>query len=162
MGDNSDNALVTEKAIRTFVENQLGGGNNNLTVNSAVIGEITIAGSNISASTGNTVNFTTIPTTSISPTASTHIVNKGYVDENVTPNLQTLSFDRDTGQLNRKVITNFNTITQYEDTLFNGAEQNVGFEVINGSMRIEIDKAGNLVYRTTGDTEDASETPSNQ
>ena len=77
MGDNSDNALVTEKAIRTFVENQLGGGNNNLTVNSAVIGEITIAGSNISASTGNTVNFTTIPTTSISPTASTHIVKKG-------------------------------------------------------------------------------------
>jgi len=162
MGDNSDTALVTEKAIRTFVENQLGGGNNNLTVNSAVIGEITIAGSNISASTGNTVNFTTIPTTSITPTASTHIVNKGYVDENVTPNLQTLSFDRDTGQLNRKVITNFNQITQYEDTLFNGAEQNVGFEVINGSMRIEIDKAGNLVYRTTGDTEQGSETPSNQ
>ena len=51
----------------------------------------------------------------------------------------------------RKVITNFNTITQYEDTLFNGAEQNVGFEVINGSMRIEIDKAGNLVYRTIAD-----------
>ena len=42
LGDNSDNALVTEKAIRTFVENQLGGGQNNLTVNSAVIGEITI------------------------------------------------------------------------------------------------------------------------
>ena len=42
LGDNSDIALVTEKAIRTFVENQLGGGQNNLTVNSAVIGEITI------------------------------------------------------------------------------------------------------------------------
>ena len=54
LGDNSDNALVTEKAIRTFVENQLGGGQNNLTVNSAVIGEITISGANISASTGNT------------------------------------------------------------------------------------------------------------
>ena len=64
LGDNSDTALVTEKAIRTFVENQLGGGQNNLTVNSAQIGEITISGANISASTGNTVNFTTIPTTS--------------------------------------------------------------------------------------------------
>ena len=42
----------------------------------------------------------------------------------VTPNLQTLSFDRDTGQLNRKVITNFNVVNQYEDTLFNAAEQN--------------------------------------
>ena len=162
LGDNSDSALVTEKAIRTFVEQQLGGGNNNLTVNSAVIGELTISGANISASTGNTVNFTTIPTTSIAPTASTHLVNKNYVDENITPNLQTLSFDRDTGQLNRKVITNFNTVTQYEDTLFNGAEQNVGFEIINGTMKIEIDKAGNLIYRTTGDTEAASETPSNQ
>ena len=69
LGDNSDSALVTEKAIRTFVEQQLGGGNNNLTVNSAVIGELTISGANISASTGNTVNFTTIPTTSIAPTA---------------------------------------------------------------------------------------------
>ena len=153
LGDNSDSALVTEKAIRTFVEQQLGGGNNNLTVNSAVIGELTISGANISASTGNTVNFTTIPTTSIANNASTHLVNKNYVDENITPNLQTLSFDRDTGQLNRKVITNFNTVTQYEDTLFNGAEQNVGFEIINGTMKIEIDKAGNLIYRTTGDTE---------
>ena len=44
-------------------------------------------------------------------------------------------------------------MTQYEDTLFNGAEQNVGFEIINGTMKIEIDKAGNLIYRTTGDTE---------
>ena len=162
LGDNSDSALVTEKAIRTFVETQLGGGNNNLTVNSAVIGEITITGSNISASAGNTVNFTTIPTTSIAPTASTHLVNKNYVDENITPNLQTLSFDRDTGAVNRKVVTNFNATTQYEDTLYNAAEQNIGFEIINGTMKIEIDKAGNLVYRTTGDTESASETPSNQ
>jgi hypothetical protein len=162
LGDNSDSALVTEKAIRTFVETQLGGGNNNLTVNSAVIGELTISGSNISASAGNTVNFTTIPTTSIAPTASTHLVNKNYVDENITPNLQTLSFDRDTGAVNRKVVTNFNATTQYEDTLYNAAEQNIGFEIINGTMKIEIDKAGNLVYRTTGDTESASETPSNQ
>ena len=162
LGDNSDNALVTEKAIRTFVENQLGGGQNNLTVNSAVIGEITISGSDISASTGNTVNFTTIPTTSIDPTAATHIVNKNYVDSSVTPNLQTLSFDRDTGQLNRKVITNFNVVNQYEDTLFNAAEQNAGFDVINGSVRIEIDKAGNLIYRTTGDAEQGVETPSNE
>ena len=84
-------------------------------------------------------------------TAATHIVNKNYVDSSVTPNLQTLSFDRDTGQLNRKVITNFNVVNQYEDTLFNAAEQNAGFDVINGSVRIEIDKAGNLIYRTTGD-----------
>ena len=133
-----------------------------MTVNSAVIGEITISGANISASTGNTVNFTTIPTTSIDPTAATHIVNKNYVDSSVTPNLQTLSFDRDTGQLNRKVITNFNVVNQYEDTLFNAAEQNAGFDVINGSVRIEIDKAGNLIYRTTGDAEQGVETPSNE
>ena len=96
------------------------------------------------------------------PTAATHIVNKNYVDSSVTPNLQTLSFDRDTGQLNRKVITNFNVVNQYEDTLFNAAEQNAGFDVINGSVRIEIDKAGNLIYRTTGDAEQGVETPSNE
>jgi hypothetical protein len=162
LGDNSDTALVTEKAIRTFVENQLGGGQNNLTVNSAQIGEITISGANISASTGNTTTFTTIPQTSVAPTLANHLVNKNYVDGSVTPNLQTLSFDRDTGQLNRKVITNFNVVNQYEDTLFNAAEQNAGFDVINGSVRIEIDKAGNLIYRTTGDAEQGVETPSNE
>ena len=83
------------------------------------------------------------------------MATKSYVDTNVTPTLQTLSFDRDTGNVNRKVITNFNEVTQFEDTLFNAAEQNAGFDVINGSMRIAIDKAGNLVYKTTGDTESA-------
>jgi hypothetical protein len=161
LGDNSDNALVTEKAIRTFVENQLGGGQNNLTVNSATIGNINILGNDISATTGD-INFTTLPKSSITPTVSTHLATKSYVDTNVTPTLQTLSFDRDTGKVNRKVITNFNEVTQFEDTLFNAAEQNAGFDVINGSMRIAIDKAGNLVYKTTGDTESASESPSNQ
>ncbi|OUU39035.1 MAG: hypothetical protein CBC09_03685, partial [Cellvibrionales bacterium TMED49] len=155
LGDNSDTALVTEKAIRTFVENQLGGGQNNLTVNSAVIGDITISGSNISASSGNTTTFTTIPQTSVSPTSSNHLANKAYVDENVTPTLQTLSFDKDTGQLNRQVVTNFNTVTQNVDTLTNAAEENLGFNVINGSMQIELDKGGNLVYRTTADVSKA-------
>ena len=151
LGDNSDTALVTEKAIRTFVENQLGGGQNNLTVNSAQIGEITISGANISASTGNTTTFTTIPQTSVAPTLAAHLTNKQYVDQNVTPTLQTLSFDKDRGSLNRQVVTNFNTVTQNVDTLVNAAEENLGFDIINGSMQIELDKGGNLVYRTTAD-----------
>ena len=92
-----------------------------------------------------------LPTTSIDPTAATHIVNKQYVDKNVTPTLQTLSFDKDTGQLNRKVVTNFNVVNQYVDTLINSAEENLGFDIINGTMQIELDKGGNLVYRTTAD-----------
>ena len=57
------------------------------------------------------------------------------------------------------IVDNSNTC---EDTLFNAAEQNAGFDVINGSVRIEIDKAGNLIYRTTGDAEQGVETPSNE
>tara|TARA_B100000085_G_scaffold208978_1_gene192829 strand:+ start:669 stop:1055 length:387 start_codon:yes stop_codon:yes gene_type:complete len=122
-----------------------------LTVNSAVIGEITISGANISASTGNTTTFTTIPQTSIAPTLDAHLANKQYVDKNVTPTLQTLSFDKDRGSLNRQVVTNFNAVTQNVDTLINSAEENLGFDIINGTMQIELDKGGNLVYRTTAD-----------
>ena len=69
----------------------------------------------------------------------------------MTPTLQTLSFDKDRGSLNRQVVTNFNTVTQNVDTLINSAEENLGFDIINGSMQIELDKGGNLVYRTTAD-----------
>ena len=160
LGDNSDTALVTERAIRTFVENQLGGGQNNLTVNSAAIGDISISGNSISATSGNPT-FTTIPKTSIAPTEGEHLTNKTYVDKNITPNLQTISFDVDRGQLNRKVVTNFDEVTQFEDTLYNGTEQNVGFEVVNGTMRIEVDKGGNLVFRTDADEASGAGSPGN-
>ena len=69
----------------------------------------------------------------------------------MTPTLQTLSFDKDRGSLNRQVVTNFNAVTQNVDTLINSAEENLGFDIINGTMQIELDKGGNLVYRTTAD-----------
>ena len=80
-----------------------------------------------------------------------HLANKQYVDKNVKPTLQTLSFDKERGSLNRQVVTNFNAVTQNVDTLINSAEENLGFDIINGTMQIELDKGGNLVYRTTAD-----------
>jgi len=161
LGDNSDTALVTERAIRTFVENQLGGGQNNLTVNSAVIGNISISGNNISATSGQPT-FTTLPTTALTPTTDGDLTRKAYVDAQVTPTLQMISFDRDTGRLNRKVVTNYGAVSQFEDTIYNAMEEVSGYDVINGTMRINVDKGGNLVLQTENETSTGVGAPSNQ
>jgi len=54
---NSDNIVPTQRAIRTYINSQIGGGTSTLNVNSLTAGSINITGSNIS-NTGNTqINF---------------------------------------------------------------------------------------------------------
>ena len=162
LADNSDTALVTERAIKTYVDGQLGGGQNDLSVNSLTAGSITATGQTISTTglSGTDVNLT-IGTQNdgiitlnaqtqigITPSAANDIVNKSYVDSQGTPTLQTLSIDDVDLALKRRVITNANELIQKESTRFDGTDKAEGFEFINGTMQINIDKAGDLVIET--------------
>jgi len=163
LADNSDSALVTERAIKTYVDGQLGGGQNDLSVNSLTAGSITasgtaisttgVAGSDVNLSIGTQnngiISFTSQTQTAITPTANNDIVNKSYVDAQGTPTLQTLSIDDDTLDLKRRVITNANELIQKESAYFDGTDATEGFEFINGTMQINIDKSGDLVIETT-------------
>lgn len=163
LADNSDTALVTERAIKTYVDGQLGGGQNDLSVNSLTAGSITASGTSISTTgvSGTDVNlsigtqnngiitFGAQTQTAISPTAANDIVNKSYVDAQGTPTLQTLSIDDVDLSLKRRVITNASELIQKESAFFDGTDSAEGFEIINGTMQINIDKAGDLVIETT-------------
>ena len=50
--------------------------------------------------------------------------------------------------LKRRVITNANELIQKESAYFDGTDAAEGFEFINGTMQINIDKAGDLVIET--------------
>lgn len=55
---NSDNVLVTQRAIRSFIASRIGGGGANLNVNEATAGQIRFANSNqITNSLGSGINF---------------------------------------------------------------------------------------------------------
>ena len=163
LADNSDTALVTERAIKTYVDGQLGGGQNDLSVNSLTAGSITASGTSISTTgvSGTDVNlsigtqnngiitFGAQTQTAITPTAANDIVNKSYVDAQGTPTLQTLSIDDVDLSLKRRVITNASELIQKESAFFDGTDSAEGFEIINGTMQINIDKAGDLVIETT-------------
>ena len=163
LADNSDTALVTERAIKTYVDGQLGGGQNDLSVNSLTAGSITASGTSISTTgtSGTDVNLSigtqnngiiTLSAqaqTAIAPTAANDLVNKSYVDAQGTPTLQTLSIDDEDLSLKRRVITNANELIQKESAYFDGTDATEGFEFINGTMQINIDKSGDLVIETT-------------
>ena len=163
LADNSDTALVTERAIKTYVDGQLGGGQNDLSVNSLTAGSVTITGTamsttgvsgtdvNLSIGTQNNgiVTFGAQTQIGITPTAANDIVNKSYVDAQGTPTLQTLSIDDVDLSLKRRVITNASELIQKESAFFDGTDSAEGFEIINGTMQINIDKAGDLVIETT-------------
>ncbi len=53
---NSDNIVPTQKAIRTYITSQIGGGAATLNVNSIVAGQIEISGQQITTTTGNQIN----------------------------------------------------------------------------------------------------------
>ena len=74
---------------------------------------------------------------------------KKYVDDQGTPTLQTLSIDDDDLALKRRIITNANELIQKESAYFDGTDAAEGFEVISGTMQINLDKAGDLVIETT-------------
>ena len=165
LADNSDTALVTERAIKTYVDSQLGGGQNDLSVNSLTAGSITATAQTISTTglSGTDVNLNigtqnngvitltaqTQMASSISPTAEQDLATKKYVDDQGTPTLQTLSIDDDDLALKRRIITNANELIQKESAYFDGTDAAEGFEVISGTMQINLDKAGDLVIETT-------------
>ena len=162
LADNSDTALVTERGIKTYVDGQLGGGQNDLSVNSLTAGSITASGQilsttglsgtdvNLTISTQNDgiISFTAKAQTALTPTTANDLVNKSYVDAQGTPTLQTLSIDDVDLSLKRRVITNANELIQKESAYFDGTDAAEGFEFINGTMQINIDKAGDLVIET--------------
>ena len=129
LASNSDGALVTEKAIRTYVETQLGGGSNNLTVNEILVGQMKLH-SNIlvTTATNGDLKLQTDGTgkilleaqtqTAIAPSVSTDVTNKVYVDEEATSTTTALYADPLTGALMEIRSTNFNVPSQ-EATLPN-------------------------------------------
>jgi hypothetical protein len=54
---NSDNVVPTQKAIKTYIASQIGGGAGELNVNSITAGSILITGQQISTTTGNQINI---------------------------------------------------------------------------------------------------------
>lgn len=56
---NSDNIVPTQKAIRTYITSQIGGGAATLNVNSITAGQVLISGQEITTTTGNQINVET-------------------------------------------------------------------------------------------------------
>jgi hypothetical protein len=55
---NSDNVVPTQKAIKSYISSQIGGGGSSLNVNTLTAGVIYIAGNTISTTTGVQINVT--------------------------------------------------------------------------------------------------------
>ena len=54
---NSDNVVPTQKAIKTYIASQIGGGAGELNVNSITAGSVKISGQEITTTTGNQINI---------------------------------------------------------------------------------------------------------
>jgi len=119
---NSDNVLVTEKAIKSYVDTQLGGGENNLAVNELAVANISIATNQIN-STGvgdinlhlatqgaGIINLDAQTQIATAPTVANDVANKEYVDQVSTPSVQ--------------MIKNINGVLTYvEETTYNESSQ---------------------------------------
>lgn len=55
---NSDNVIPTQKAIKTYITSQIGGGSGELNVNNITAGTVYISGNTISTTTGGQINIT--------------------------------------------------------------------------------------------------------
>lgn len=92
LSGNSDNALVTEKAIREYVTAQLGGGENDLQVNSAVVGTVTMSSNTLTTTTGSNndlvlnsdsgkASFTAEPQYAGTISTDTTLINRSYYED---------------------------------------------------------------------------------
>ena len=114
LSDNSDSALVTEKAIKTYIASQLGGGENQLEVNTATIGTVYISGNIVSTtsasgnnlllnSDGGKVTFNGEPQFTGAISTDTTLITRGFFEDNfvtqqlVSGIMQTLENDRVAG-----------------------------------------------------------------
>ena len=99
LSGNSDQVLVTERAIRTYLNSQLGGGENNLAVNGLVAGNISLNGNTLSTTTGGDLIIDPEGTTNIvhtqAPVADSHLTNKLYVDDKIRESLHTMFLNAD-------------------------------------------------------------------
>ena len=79
------------------------------------------------------------------------VAMREYRDELINEGFRVIyhSIDDDTLDLKRRVITNANELIQKESAYFDGTDATEGFEFINGTMQINIDKSGDLVIETT-------------
>ena len=93
LSGNSDSALVTEKAIRTYITTQLGGGDNQLEVNTATVGSLFLAGQKVTTvaasgmdlqldSDSGKVVFVGEPQTTAAITTDTSLITKTYFEDN--------------------------------------------------------------------------------
>ena len=103
MSGNSDTALPTEKAVRTYVTSQLGGGENDLTVNTAIVGTVNLSGNSLTTTTGSNndlvinsdsgkASFTAEPQYAGSITTDHTLITKSYYEDqfNATDSLENL------------------------------------------------------------------------
>ena len=103
MSGNSDTALPTEKAVRTYVTSQLGGGENDLTVNTAIVGTVNLSGNSLTTTTGSNndlvidsdsgkASFTAEPQYAGTVTTDHTLINRKYYEErfNSTDQLESL------------------------------------------------------------------------
>ena len=115
MSGNSDTALPTEKAVRTFVTSQLGGGENDLTVNTAIVGTVNVSGNTLTTTTGSNndliiasdsgdATFTAEPQYAGNVTTDHTLVNRAYYEDRF--NLQ--------AQLN-EILAQYESTTPTED-----------------------------------------------
>jgi len=99
LSGNSDSALVTEKAIRTYITTQLGGGENQLEVNTATVGSLFLAGQKVTTTAASTLDlqldsdsgkvvFVGEPQSTAPITTNTSLITKTYFEDNfLTQNL---------------------------------------------------------------------------
>ena len=92
MSGNSDTALPTEKAVRTYVTSQLGGGENDLTVNTAIVGTVNLSGNSLTTTAGSNndlvlnsdsgkASFTAEPQFAGTVTTDHTLINRAYFED---------------------------------------------------------------------------------
>jgi hypothetical protein len=141
LSGNSDNVLVTERAIRTYLNSQLGGGENNLAVNGLVAGNISLNGNTLSTTTGGDLIIDPEASGNIvhtqAPVADSHLTNKLYVDDKIRESLHTMFLNTD-GSIDyeRSYGKDAGTVTVPQDL--------TEFFIATDDVSINIDSNGHL------------------
>lgn len=153
LSGNSDDALVTERAIKTYVDSQLGSGENQLAVNQVRVGDILITGNdiknisednigtdiNLEAKANSVINLNSPTRITETPTVDSDVANKLYVDARDTADLKLLQI------INDEII--FDDVTLHnENAQTTDVTSNIDtMEYIAGQSTLEIDENGHLI-----------------
>lgn len=151
---NSDAVVPTQKAVKTFVENIIGAGGSNISATSVTLGGMVLSSNIIQASGDNNlvldtvggdkvVVFNKIPTTSVAPTAGTHLTNKTYTDYTYAPTIQSLALDTITGRITyiEEHGDSVNTVSEESNS------KTMVYETFIGQLRTDVsfDNNGHLI-----------------